>query len=1362
MIPWDEVDIEQFHQAHHDLSGAQGGMTQIFSCLENAVDAHLRWNGKDGLIPQQKGRCQTTQPFLCKHAITPNKPSRKNDVQVLYLGEQFTHTKWCRQLRRIQSLNCLMKSTKPQPALQADKEALWQSIKAAPGFPGGFAAMWKQRACGSPKAPLALPKQLPTPEVVEAIFHDFQVEFGMLEKMLIQARCKQAKERRLTDSNAIFRDVAKPRSLPVSTVVVNTNANIVDVSVDGLTIKYEPLALDTEEPVKSQQGPLEIQDHQPGVLKLARPQALEPGDNLTQPKLVGDLSDIFRAFEELWQPMWQKHKDTSVEQWLPVMKDIQTKVPAPAEAMEMPPLTAEQWVRAVRKKKATSAIGPDGVSKNDLLNMPMPFVEKLVTHVNQIEQGTYDWPQASMVGLISAIEKHSAAASPSEYRPITVLSMVYRTYSSIRTKQILKWLHRHVPPGLMGNMPHQSTVQVWRALAEQIEHSQYFQTDWTGAVTDVCKCFNTLPRHVVYFLGRHMGLPEFFMKAWMRNLANIQRRFVVQGSCSPAIMSHTGFAEGDPLSVVSMVLVNCAMHALVTQKTSPVAVISYVDNWEVQSTMPEATCQAVEAMDAFATALDIKLDKAKTYSWATTTASRKLLRAKGHAVLLHSKDLGGHLNYSKRGTSYSVRARITQSKPMWGWLSRSHATAYKKLRILHTVAWPRCLHGVSAVDIGIDHFTTLRASAMNALRWEKHGSSSSIQFGLLTEPRNDPHFYAIFTTVSQFRQYSNVQTACEVLDLLTQQPPARFLPGPSGVFLNRLHKLNWRWDSNGYVIDHQGFHLHVIDTPIQLLHQRMAHAWATTVGHNLSERKEFHGLADVDVACSTHTQRKLTPVEQGLLRVAMNGSFYTRDKQFSSGKFTSKQCPWCECEDGVHHRTWECPHFHNERERMDPAIRAYIMQQPDCTRLHGWFLESAEDLAFRKALIAIHDTSFAFERVPNLPDTLHLFTDGSGTDPNHPHLRIATWGVCVAALPEMEFPPVAAGGIPGLLQTVLRAEITAVTTAIHYGIHSNRPFYIWTDCQVVFDRVLTFVKDDTSVITPKQKDHDLWQTMQSALAVSRRMGLFQKILKITSHQNSMEYSQFVDRWAIKGNEAADALAIWARQLLPPEVTQAHQRLKLASQVRYKACQALHRLLVDIGNKVTSEKEELKAKEESAWDAMQSQQPQVVEKVSFAQLPVDLIEPAEHALGEGFQTIYTWLLTLTRETGATPMWLSSYQLYAHFQLHTNHLGFFYNRKSKQFEPLNSGHKKNYNFIRAAGWFCAMIKSFAKTVSEECTVQPRMPFGSLFRSWQRCILLPASPATIEGVHSKFTSRGTTAVKSVHAAMSQYTDFCMGTTS
>ena len=1359
-IQWDEIDVEHFHQEYKDPPCLGGGMTEIFTCLETTVDSHLKGKGLNGLIAQQRGRCQTTAASICKHAITPNRPSRKGDVQITYMGEHFIHTKWCRQLRRLQSLHGLMKSTKPAQQLQSDKEDLWQAIKSAAGFGGGFAEAWKQRSSASQHAPHVLPKKLPTPEVVEAIYMDFKAEFETLEKLLIRERCQRARDLRLSDSKAIFRDVAKPRSLPVSTVVVNTNANITDVSVDGLTIKYEPCNLNTEKPVMTQQGPLETQDHQPGVLTLTKPQALEPGDHLAQPKLAGDLQDVFKAFEDLWKPMWQKHQDTSVERWIPIMQEIQQQVPQPPEAMPMPPLTPEQWIKSVRSKKATSAVGPDGVSKLDLLNMPPALVTKLVDHINDIEHGRKEWPQAVMVGLISAIEKHSAAATPAEYRPITVLSMIYRTYSSIRTKQILKWLHRQAPPGLMGNMPNQSTVQVWRALAEQIEHAQYFQSEWTGTVTDVCKCFNTLPRNVVYFLGRHLGLPMFFMKSWMHTLSSIQRRFVVQGSCFPAIMSHTGFAEGDPLSVVSMVLVNCAMHTLVTHKVSPVSVISYVDNWEAQSTQPEATSQALAAMIDFAEAIDIKLDTAKTFSWGTSASSRKALKNQGHVVMLHSKALGGHLNYSKRGTNYSVRARITQSRPLWGWLSRSQAISQRKLRVLYTVAWPRCLHGIGAVDIGIDHFTTLRASAMSALRWEKHGSSSVIQFGLITEPRNDPHFYAIQVTVLQFRQYGQFHLAYEVLDMLANQPPARILPGPCGVLISRLHKILWQWDGNGFVIDHQGFRLHLIDTPIQLLRRRLEHAWAAMVGHNMSSRAEFAGLADVDTACSNHTCHKFSPVEQGLLRVAMNGSFYTRDKQFSSGKFSSKQCPWCTSEDSVFHRTWQCPRFHAEREKLDPGIRKFLMQQPDCTKLHGWFTEGAEDRDFRRALLEAPDTTQTFEHFPCMPETLHLFTDGSASDPNDPQCRIATWAVCLATFPSIEFPTAAAGGVPGLLQTVLRAEITAVVAACRFGIQHRRPFYIWTDCQTVFDRLQVILKGEAFPTTPKQKDHDLWETLCVVATASKNLGLFQKALKVTSHQGEAAYSHTVDKWAAQGNEAADTAAIWARHLLPPAVTQAHARLKAACLMRYQACRAMHRLLVDIGLQVVAEKTALRAQEEAAWDTLAQQSQTVNEVVSFAQLPTEIVPPDEHTLGEGFFVIHRWLLMLTKEHDAEPLWLSSYQLYAHFQMSMNHLGFCYNRKEKQYQSLaSSAHRKEYNFVRSAAWFCAMIKCFAKTIGMECTIQPRLPHGTLFRSWQRCILLPASPNTLQRVHQLFARRGTTAVKSVHAALGRYSDFCDG---
>ena len=495
-----------------------------------------------------------------------------------------------------------------------------------------------------------------------------------------------------------------------------------------------------------------------------------------------------------------------------------------------------------------------------------------------------------------------------------------------------------------------------------------------------------------------------------------------------------------------MVLVNFAMHTFVTHHVSPVKVLSYVDNWEAQSTCPDAICDAFEAMDRFAQTLDIQLDKAKTYFWATSAKCRKTFKTRGHVVLLHSKDLVGHLNYSKRGTNYSLRARTTKCKPMWGWLSRSHANTTQKLRVLHSVAWPRCLHGIAGVDIGIDHFTTLRASAMQAKRWEKHGSSSCVQFGLITEPRFDPAFYATLMTVTEFRKYSNSAIAYEVLDQLVTQPPSRILPGPCGVLLSRLHAIHWRWEGNGFLRDHQGLLLHTTDSPIQLLRMRLEHAWAASVGHKLASRAEFHGLADVDVSCSTHTARTFSQVEQGLLRVAMNGSFFTRDKQFSSGKFLSKQCPWCEVEDSVHHRTWECPHFQHQRAKLSQAQVQFIFSQPECTRLHGWFIETEVDTAYRRSLMNIPDTTGVFECCHPLPDTLHLFTDGSGLDPNVKALRLVTWSVCLAQFPEVTFLPVAAGGVPGLIQTVLKAEITAVIAACKFAIHTGRQFYIWTDC----------------------------------------------------------------------------------------------------------------------------------------------------------------------------------------------------------------------------------------------------------------------------------------------------------------------------
>ena len=83
--------------------------------------------------------------------------------------------------------------------------------------------------------------------------------------------------------------------------------------------------------------------------------------------------------------------------------------------------------------------------------------------------------------------------------------------------------------------------------------------------------------------------------------------------------------------------------------------------------------------------------------------------------------------------------------------------------------------------------------------------------------------------------------------------------------------------------------------------------------------------------------------------------------------------------------------------------------------------------------------------------------------------------------------------------------------------------------------------------------------------------LFQKVLKVTSHQEETQFSHLVDAWAARGNDAADETAPEAFELLPQAVLVAHVKLKHKTALRYAACRALHTMFVDIGKRVVAEK-----------------------------------------------------------------------------------------------------------------------------------------------------------------------------------------------
>lgn len=151
------------------------------------------------------------------------------------------------------------------------------------------------------------------------------------------------------------------------------------------------------------------------------------------------------------------------------------------------------------------------------------------------------------------MEKVPNATKTSQFRPITIFSLIYRTWSSIRSKQCLQHLIDHVPTRCYGNLPGRHAGQVWWGILQSIEDSNCTGNHLTGAMIDIVKCFNALPRCPLLAVCSHLGIHDGIIKAWMSGLAQMTRRFSIRGGVGPPLKSSTGFAEGCGLSVVAMV-----------------------------------------------------------------------------------------------------------------------------------------------------------------------------------------------------------------------------------------------------------------------------------------------------------------------------------------------------------------------------------------------------------------------------------------------------------------------------------------------------------------------------------------------------------------------------------------------------------------------------------------------------------------------------------------------------------------------------------------------------------------------------------------------------------------------------------------
>eukprot|EP00435_Cladocopium_sp_Y103_P005316 s588_g1.t1 len=149
------------------------------------------------------------------------------------------------------------------------------------------------------------------------------------------------------------------------------------------------------------------------------------------------------------------------------------------------------------------------------------------------------------------------------------------------------------------------------------------------------------------------------------------------------------------------------------------------------------------------------------------------------------------------------------------------------------------------------------------------------------------------------------------------------------------------------------------------------------------------------------------------------------------------------------------------------------------------------------------------------------------------------YAACTVIWDGKRFCSLSCGGVQGLRQTSLRAEICAAISALKYLALRSKPGRLWIDNKQVYDMLDSWNRGGSSDYAHK-RDSDLWHLL--FVQFQHSSDQVRGVLKVQAHLKALEQAYEVDIWAVQGNTAADACASAARLSLPNALMRAEAAL----------------------------------------------------------------------------------------------------------------------------------------------------------------------------------------------------------------------------
>ena len=277
-------------------------------------------------------------------------------------------------------------------------------------------------------------------------------------------------------------------------------------------------------------------------------------------------------------------------------------------------------------------------------------------------------------------------------------------------------------------------------------------------------------------------------------------------------------------------------------------------------------------------------------------------------------------------------------------------------------------------------------------------------------------------------------------------PVSQSSNGPFGKVVALLQGLGLQLDADGSLWFSANSYISLWSATDALLKQVLLRAYHNQQANLLKVRSGYEDLDGFDFSLTTSADSAFQPVDQERLHIVRDGSFISDDYRSKFDSQKTATCAHCLVKDTVMHKYTECSRFDILRGQHLELFRDWN-SFPLSFQLHGLVPDNPWRQLVWEALVSLPQTVNDYTIKPS-GHIWHCFTDGSCFSPEEPEEALAAWAVVLDG-----YGTLSCGHLQGIQQCILRAEITAVISAIQWCRFQAGDLHLWVDNLTVVEHV---------------------------------------------------------------------------------------------------------------------------------------------------------------------------------------------------------------------------------------------------------------------------------------------------------------------